>query len=204
MFRVVVLLTISLPIHAQEKTGADIYQQACAACHGAKGGGNAELKSPPIAGLPRWYVDLQLVRFRKGLRGAHPEDATGIQMAAIAKILEPEDIPNIALHVSEMERIPPQLADDADPKRGKTLYLERCASCHRFNASGEQVFRTPPLTFFPAWYLQSQYEKFAKAQRGAIPNDTDGEKMRLVAATKMPTADLRDIIGYITRAAEKE
>ena len=191
-------LAIVLPAQAEEDVGAAIYTQVCTACHGENGSGNIELKSPPIAGLPRWYIGLQLERFRKGLRGAHPEDASGIQMAAIAKTLEPDSIAAVASHISEMEQVPTEPVEDADPDRGKQLYLERCASCHRFNASGEQVFRSPPLKAFPAWYLENQFKKFVNGQRGAVPKDADGDKMRIIAATKMPEADLRDIIGFIT------
>ncbi len=199
--RNIAILLISafcLSATAEEKPAATIYLQLCTACHGENGSGNPALKSPPIAGLPRWYVTLQLERFRNGLRGAHPEDSTGMQMAAIAKNLAPEAVTTVALHVSEMEHIPPQPLEKTDTQRGKQLYLERCASCHRFNATGEMVFRSPPLNAFPAWYLQSQFQKFTNGQRGAIPNDADGEKMRIAAATKAPEADLRDIIGFIT------
>jgi len=159
------------------------------------------LKSPPIAGLPQWYIILQLQRFQKGLRGAHPADATGIQMAAIAKTLKPESLAAVSLFVSGMEKVSPEPAHGVDPERGKALYLERCAPCHRFNASGEQVFRSPPLNAFPAWYLRSQFQKFVNGQRGAIPNDADGEKMRIIATPKMSDEDLDNIIGFIGGAS---
>ncbi len=197
-------LAIALPAQAEEDVGAATYTQVCTVCHGENGGGNIELKSPPIAGLPRWYIGLQLERFRKGLRGAHPEDVSGMQMAAIARTLEPDIIAAVASHVSEMEQVPTEPVEDADLDHGKELYIERCASCHRFNASGEQVFRSPPLKAFPAWYLKSQFEKFENGQRGTVPKDADGEKMRIIAATEMPEGGLRDIVAYITEmAAEK-
>lgn len=204
LHRILLFLAISLPAQAQEKSGAQIYQQTCTACHGENGGGNFELKSPPIAGLPQWYLALQLERFRNGQRGAHPEDATGIQMAAIAKTLEPDAVAAVIIHVSEMVKVPLEPVEDADAERGKELYLERCASCHRFNASGEQAFRSPPLRDFPAWYLHSQYGKFKTGQRGTVPKDEDGVKMRIIAAMKTPEVDLQDIIGFITEAADKK
>ncbi len=36
------------------------YEQVCAACHGAKGQGNEELKSSSIAGLSAWYIEEKL------------------------------------------------------------------------------------------------------------------------------------------------
>ena len=55
----------------------EVYQKVCAACHGANGEGNKAIKSPRIAGLPKWYVKEQTGKFRSGLRGAHPEDTPG-------------------------------------------------------------------------------------------------------------------------------
>ena len=122
-------------------------------------------------------------------------------MAAIAKSLSPESSTAVAQFVSEMEKLPPKKGHDHDTERGQELYAERCALCHRFNTSGEQVFRSPPLNAFPDWYIKFQFEKFVTGQRGAVPNDADGEKMRIVAATKMPEAELDEIIAFIQDAA---
>ncbi|MGJ8645091.1 MAG: c-type cytochrome [Luteolibacter sp.] len=185
--------------HAEEEdNGAAIYQRTCIACHGEKGEGNPELKSPPIAGLPPWYVSLQLERFRADHRGNHPKDIPGQQMAAIAKTLVVEDIPALSQHVSGMKRIPTPPSDDGDPKNGKTLFLENCAECHRFNASGEEAFRSPPLAFFPAWYLRDQFGKFQNGRRGADAKDEDGSKMKTIACSGVTDADLTDILAYIT------
>ncbi len=56
----------------------------CVACHGADGSGNPALNAPPIAGQPDWYVYEQLRKFKTGVRGSKPDDATGAQMRAIA------------------------------------------------------------------------------------------------------------------------
>lgn len=60
----------------------------CAACHGPDAKGNQDLGSPPIAGQSDWYLYAQLQKFKSGMRGAHPDDATGQQMAAMAQTLE--------------------------------------------------------------------------------------------------------------------
>ncbi|MEP2774476.1 MAG: c-type cytochrome [Luteolibacter sp.] len=199
-FHVLILsVTVSAVCRAEDHA-AEIYHQSCTACHGEKGAGNPELKSPPIAGLAEWYVTLQLKRFHSGLRGAHPEDIPGQQMAAIAKTLKPEEIPQLALHISKMVAIAPEVFADANAKRGKVLYLEHCAACHRFNASGEIAFRSPPLSGFPAWYLRDQFGKFKSGQRGADAKDEDGTKMKTIAAG-MTDSDLSDIIAHITGLA---
>lgn len=70
--------------------GADYYNQFCGACHGAGAVGNPSLNSPRLAGTDDWYLEAQLLAFRSGERGAHPEDTTGKQMRAMAVILPDE------------------------------------------------------------------------------------------------------------------
>jgi len=63
---------------------------ACAACHGAKGEGNATLQSPALAARSDWYLVTQLRNYKNGLRGADERDTYGAQMRAIAQTL-PDD-----------------------------------------------------------------------------------------------------------------
>ena len=48
-----------------EATAQIIFQNLCATCHGTKGEGKAEVKSPSIASLPAWYVERQLENFQR-------------------------------------------------------------------------------------------------------------------------------------------
>lgn len=74
--------------------GADYYNQFCGACHGAGAVGNVALNSPRLAGSDDWYLKAQLLAFRSGERGSHPEDTTGRQMRAMAVILPDEQAVN--------------------------------------------------------------------------------------------------------------
>lgn len=62
----------------------------CAACHQADGKGNEALNAPPIAHVDDWYALTQLKNFKDGVRGAHPDDVEGAQMAPMAKTLADE------------------------------------------------------------------------------------------------------------------
>ena len=62
----------------------------CAACHGAKGEGNAELQAPALAARSDWYLVAQLRNYKDGLRGADARDTFGAQMRAIVNAL-PDD-----------------------------------------------------------------------------------------------------------------
>lgn len=98
----------TLPVSANEPTMRGRANRAreayatCAACHGAAGEGNAELRAPPLRPLDDWYFVRQLAAFRAGERGAHPEDTTGQQMrAALAAVALTDDaaLEDLAAHV---------------------------------------------------------------------------------------------------------
>ena len=69
--------------------GRQLYQ-TCAACHGARGQGNAELQAPALAARSDWYLVTQLRNFKVGLRGADERDAPGAQMRAVTGALPDE------------------------------------------------------------------------------------------------------------------
>ena len=68
------------------KNGQDPYV-TCAACHGADGQGIQATNAPRLKGMSDWYMVTQLKNFRLGIRGAHPKDLYGRQMASMAAIL---------------------------------------------------------------------------------------------------------------------
>jgi len=62
----------------------------CAACHGPQGRGMKEMGSPNLTLQQDWYVVRQLGNFKAGIRGAHPQDSYGQQMAPMAQTLANE------------------------------------------------------------------------------------------------------------------
>tara|TARA_B110000467_G_scaffold158814_1_gene175482 strand:+ start:6127 stop:6780 length:654 start_codon:yes stop_codon:yes gene_type:complete len=77
---------------------------SCITCHGAKGEGNALLKSPPLNIQEDWYLLDQLRKFAKGDRGYHSEDLTGQQMAATVKGLEDQTLKNLIVYIQSFQR----------------------------------------------------------------------------------------------------
>ena len=69
--------------------GKQLYQ-TCAACHGDKAQGNAQLQAPALAARSDWYLVTQLRNYKRGLRGADERDTAGAQMRAISATL-PDD-----------------------------------------------------------------------------------------------------------------
>ena len=66
--------------------GAELFQ-TCALCHGPAGADNADIDAPAIAGLPVWYVAVQLKSFKTGMRGKHAGDLPGLRMRPMALTL---------------------------------------------------------------------------------------------------------------------
>ena len=66
----------------------------CGACHGPDGRGVQAMNAPRLAGMSDWYMVTQLKNFKQRVRGAHPNDKYGPQMATIADILADEHAMN--------------------------------------------------------------------------------------------------------------
>jgi len=66
----------------------------CGACHGADGRGMQATNAPRLAGMSDWYLVTQLKNFKQGIRGAHPKDMYGPQMASMAAILTDDQAAN--------------------------------------------------------------------------------------------------------------
>jgi cytochrome c oxidase subunit 2 len=73
-------------ISGNSKDGAGPYV-TCGTCHGADGRGIHATNAPRLKGMSDWYMVTQLKNFKQGIRGAHPKDAYGPQMASMARIL---------------------------------------------------------------------------------------------------------------------
>ncbi len=82
--------TSEATVQGDAALGGDYYNQFCGACHGAGAVGNTSLNSPRLVGTDDWYLEAQLLAFRSGERGSHPEDTTGKQMRAMAMVLPNE------------------------------------------------------------------------------------------------------------------
>lgn len=83
--------------------GASTYNGICMICHGAEGSGNEALGAGSLKYLSGMYMERQLMYFRDGMRGAHPEDVTGQQMAAMAKTLTTDQaIADVVAYILEL------------------------------------------------------------------------------------------------------
>ena len=66
----------------------------CAACHGQNGRGIWSGFAPRLSGIDDWYLVRQLKNFKEGVRGTHPADTRGKQMAMLSVMLRDDQAIN--------------------------------------------------------------------------------------------------------------
>ena len=194
--------TIEMPKPIMPTTAQETFASVCAVCHGVKGEGNLALRSPSIAGLPTWYVHMQLDKFVSHQRGTHPQDMQGQQMHAIAKALTPAMKNAAANSIEQLPHFPTTNTLGGNSVKGEDLFKNNCIDCHRYNASGEIAFRSAPLTGLQDWYMVAQLIKFRNGIRGKIAGDEDGAKMHLQTGS-MTDEQFRDVVAYIADLAQR-
>ncbi len=176
--------------------GAARYDQ-CAPCHGQKGEGKPDLAAPPIGGLPRWYVEAQLDKFRIGARGAHLDDVAGLRMRSMALTLPAErEVQVVAHYVSSLPRAAPATTlAGADAARGKAAYAA-CVSCHGVDGAGNPLLNAPPIAGQADWYVATQLANFKRGVRGANPADTTGATMKAMAVG-LDDQQIKDLAAWV-------
>ena len=79
------------------------HYETCAYCHGGAGQGVWSTNAPRLSHMDDWYMKRQLQNFQQGLRGSHPQDFNGAQMAAMAKTLaDDQAINDVLKHIDSM------------------------------------------------------------------------------------------------------
>jgi cytochrome c oxidase subunit 2 len=172
--------------------------QLCQQCHGEKALGNQAVNAPSIAGLPQWYIEAQLKKFKAGGRGTHFDDLTGMQMRPMAMSLHNEgEITTIAAFVAALPvQKPVAVLSGGDATRGKALYAT-CVACHQADGKGSEALKAPPLTHANDWYMASSIKKFKAGVRGTNSLDQSGALMRPMAQTLVDDQAVADVVAYI-------
>ena len=173
--------------------------QLCQQCHGANGAGNMKYNAPSIAGLPQWYVEATLHKFKSGARGTHFDDITGMQMRPMAMSLATDDeIKTVAEYVSKLSapKSAPSDTVKGDPAKGQTAYAV-CMACHGADGAGNEALKAPPLKHADDWYLVRSLQKFRAGIRGTNPADVTGATMRPMASTLADEQAVKDVVAYI-------
>lgn len=93
----------SVSVVGNPKAGQSLFA-TCAACHGVNGKGVSATNAPALKGMSDWYMVTQLKNFRDGIRGSHPKDMHGSQMALISSILATDqNINDIVAYINTLQ-----------------------------------------------------------------------------------------------------
>ena len=169
----------------------------CMACHGLKGEGMRAFNTPRLSGQAPWYLRRQLLKFRDGVRGAHPGDVTGMQMAPMAKLLRSEErIDDVVAYIASLDPGKPADASGGDPVTGETHYTV-CVACHGRDGSGIEQQKGPMLAGQHAWYLVRQLKNFKGGVRGYHEDDAEGKLMVPMAQLLQDDRVIDDLVAYI-------
>ncbi len=171
----------------------------CVQCHGANGGGISEALAPAIAGMPIWYVESQLQKFKNGIRGLHADDTGGLRMYPMSQWLRNEaDQKSVAAYVANMSPVATdrELDHPGDAAKGQGYYAI-CSACHGADAAGNPLMGAPPLVGMSDWYLYSSINKYKSGARGSGEGDIYGAAMKGMVATLPSDEAVRDVIAHI-------
>ncbi|NCF19822.1 MAG: c-type cytochrome [Haliea sp.] len=171
----VAALLIPLLAHAAPE-GSDHYF-SCRSCHGDSGLGSPAIHAPALAGQSTDYLVRQLRHFRIGIRGAHPEDKWGQQMALMAANLDEDQIVGVAQFIAELPPWPAGKVESHASARIVELYSS-CALCHGDKGQGNPTASVPRIGGLNDVYLATQMRNFRDGRRGFTEEDIYGKQMR--------------------------
>jgi cytochrome c553 len=178
--------------------GHELYD-TCKPCHGLNGGGSQALGAPSIAGLPQWYLEAQLNKFRSGQRGTHPSDMEGHRMRPMARSLNiAGDVTSVAQYVASMKPQPAMATlTGGNVAAGEAKYAAVCTVCHGPDAMGLEAMGAPTLVNQADWYMLRQLEKFKTGMRGADTLDVQGQQMAAMSSMLEDHQAMLDVLAYI-------
>ena len=175
----------------------------CIACHGASGEGNADLGSPAIAGQSEDYLVRQLQNYKRGIRGAHPDDTGGAQMRPMAATLADDAaVADVAAYIARLDVPAPTTTLTGDAHNGAKLYVSRCGACHADNGEGNDALFAPRLVGLRDSYIVQQVRNFRSGTRGAHPDDKYGKQMAVMAKV-VTDQELNDIVAFLNELAQQ-
>jgi cytochrome c oxidase subunit 2 len=97
---------VAKPAAGDLHKGNNLYQGKCGSCHGTRAEGNVALNAPRLSGLDAAYIKRQVAHFRDGVRGTHPKDIPGRQMAMMSKTLSTErELDDVIAFIHQQGRV---------------------------------------------------------------------------------------------------
>ncbi len=158
------LLLLPLASAATNVDGARDPYFPCLSCHGQNGEGSSAINAPSLYGQTADYISRQLVDYREGRRGQHPEDPWGAQMALMAANLSDEAIATLGERISLFPSPRPDPASTAVQPPAEYM---ACAACHGVQGQGNSNLESPRIGGMDSAYIVRQLRNFRDGKRGA-------------------------------------
>ena len=178
------------------QAGAATYA-VCSACHGTQAEGNQALNAPKLTGLEPWYMRRQIENYQQGLRGTHPDDVFGAQMAPMARTLTTEKaLADVTAYIASLPDAAPEETLIGDAERGRKLYTT-CSMCHGRDGQGSWGTNAPRLAGTNDWYFVRQLQNFRERIRGGHAQDFYGAQMGMMADSLRDEQAMNDLAAYI-------
>jgi cytochrome c553 len=172
--------------------GAELFQ-ACAACHGADGGGTRDGQVPRIAGQHAAVLAKQLVDYRHNRRW----DPRMQHVADPHRLADAQAIADVAAYISQLSGEPVSGQGNGQLlAHGAAAYASLCARCHGASGEGNARRYVPRLAGQHYEYLRRQ---FHDAVEGRRPNFSAAH-IRLLA--RLDYDDIAAIADYLSRLPE--
>ena len=171
--------------------------KVCAACHGENGEGRKIANAPRISGQHSWYIARQLNNFKNGVRGAHINDITGMQMRPMAMTLATDqDIEDVLVYVESLNGRGKHSGVKGNIEKGESAYAV-CVTCHGANGQGNKTLNAPKIAGLPDWYVERQLNNFKSGIRGVHAKDIFGQQMRPMAMALLNDEAVRDMTVFV-------
>jgi cytochrome c553 len=172
---------------------------ACAACHGMRGEGNANLGAPRLAGLPGWYLHKQLRDYTSGARknavmtpiAEAINDADAQILAFYYAVLDPPGFRTPPARQQERSALGAQLANQGNADKG----VPACGNCHGPLGMG----LSPSVPYLAGQNADYTVEQLKAWTDGTRSND-DSDVMHAIAG-KLNEADMRAVAEYYQKLA---
>lgn len=187
-----------MAMNAPDVTAGQQQFAACASCHGQGGEGNQAMNAPKLNGLQAWYIERQIKYYKSGVRGAHPDDQYGRQMAAMASMLGTDAaVRNVAAYIAQLPLTNAPTTVTGDVENGQKIYANNCAACHGKDGSGSWATDAPNLVRMSDWYAITQLNNFKASIRGAHADDAYGEQMISMVSAMRNDEEVADVVSYL-------
>ena len=209
---------VTLETPNETVTGEELFV-TCVFCHGDAAQGNDRRDGPALAGLPVWYLELQMHNFVDGIRGYLAEDAPGQVMHFTKGMLRNDfTISSVAEYISALEPGKPMAGNAVgarpyiwdspyaglDPsitgnaEAGEQTYTTVCTVCHGADGTGNEALGAADLRYLSEIYIARQLMYFRDGIRGAHPEDTGGQQMAVMAKLLTTDQAVADMVAYIS------